>query len=111
MIINIMTNYHIMYRNIPPERIARVFCAVQDSSILEMDDEGLGHIVTKSTGERVGYIGDDTLQLCDTHNKSLKRYHSYAKRIFKKTIENLKNPRASPGPSTENAVSTSPSSF
>ena len=72
--------YKIVKENVLPFDMANVTCMINDSKIFEIDE--LSHIVLKVTNTRVGYIGDDTLELVNPNNNSFKEYHYRLKEIF-----------------------------
>jgi len=76
-----MSDYQLVRRNLLPEEVAQVINSIQSScGIYELDD--LSHIVEVATGNKVGYIGNDTLELVDTHDPSLTADHSLLWKIY-----------------------------
>ena len=72
--------YKIVKENVLPFYMANVTCMINDSKIFEIDE--LSHIVLKRTNIRMGYIRDNTLELVNHNNNSIKEYHSKLKNIF-----------------------------
>lgn len=83
-----MDNYKTLYKNLTPCEIALATCKIQESEKFELDD--LSHIVLKETNKRVGYIGDETLELCNSSNSFSKKSHQELRGIFDYSI-NLAN--------------------
>ena len=50
--------------------------------------EEFSHIVLKGKNIRIGYIGDDTLELVNPNKKEFIKYHDKLKEIFNYTLTN-----------------------
>jgi len=72
--------YKIFKKNLTLGDMAIVTCMINDSENFELDE--LSHIILNGTNTRVGYIGDDTLELVNPNNKLFKEYHNKLKEIF-----------------------------
>lgn len=76
-----MIEYQLIRNVFYPEDVGKVISAVEDSDELEMGE--LCHVIIKGTNTKVGYIGNETLELVDPNKKDLKQYHNLLKKIFK----------------------------
>ena len=72
--------YKIFRKNIACEDILTIVCEINDSKDFELDE--LSHIILKGTNTKVGYIGNDTLELVNPDKKELIEYHTKLKNIF-----------------------------
>ena len=72
--------YKTVKENVLPFDMANVACMIKDSKCFEIDE--LSHIILKGTNTRIGYIGDDTLELVNPNEKLFKGYHSKLGEIF-----------------------------
>lgn len=66
--------YHTIQENLTPQEIARFVCKIQESK--EYDLGQLGHVLITGTEIAVGYIGDDKIDLVDSHENSLHSHHN-----------------------------------
>ncbi len=78
--------YKIFRKNVTSGEMAIVSCEINNSKDFELDD--LSHIVLKGTKTRVGYFGDDTLELVNTNERKFIEYHNKLKEIFNYTLIN-----------------------
>ncbi len=72
--------YQVFQNDVMPGDIASVIYDINNSKDFKMGE--LSHIVLKSTNTRIGYIGDDTLELVDPNKKEFVGYHTELKNIF-----------------------------
>ncbi len=72
-----MVTYTKIRDNLSIEAMAEIVCAIKDSKGFELDE--LGHIVLKHTNERIGYLSDESIQLC---NYPMRLYRDFHNRII-----------------------------
>ncbi len=78
--------YKIFRKNITSGEMSIISCEINNSKDFELDD--LSHIVLKGTNIRVGYIGDDALELVNPNKKEFIEYYDKLKEIFNYTLIN-----------------------
>lgn len=82
--------YEVFRENLAASQIRRVFYEIATSKRFELGEQS--HIVLKGTEKIVGYIGNESLELCcpSWDNPSLYRVpHKHLKRIFRRATNNL----------------------
>jgi len=69
-------------------QMARVIYMIQKSKKIRIADElpdgRLSHIVIEGTTTPIGYVGDDTLEIVNPKDKSLRKYHNILSEIYEK---------------------------
>lgn len=78
--------YQIFRKNLTHGEIAVVSCEISNSKNFELDE--LSHIILKGTNTRVGYFGDDSLELVNPNKKEFTEYHDELKEIFNYHLTN-----------------------
>ncbi len=78
--------YQIFRENLTNGEIAKTLYEINNSKNFKIDK--LNHIVIKETNTRVGYIGDDTLEIINPNKKKFSEYHNKLKEIFNYTLHN-----------------------
>lgn len=76
-------NYVTLRENLSNRALINAVCRIQNSNRFEIGERS--HILLKGTGVFVGYIGNDSLELCaspGTPVKSYKSQYKHLKRIF-----------------------------
>ncbi|MBS3095758.1 hypothetical protein J4231_03700 [Candidatus Woesearchaeota archaeon] len=65
--------YQTVYQPLGSYAMALIIRKIQTSSLYRLDD--LSHIVIKVTNKRIGYLGDESFELVDPKDESLKEHH------------------------------------
>ena len=65
--------YQTIYQGLPPWEMAAIIYKIQNSLQYELDD--LSHVVLRGSDTRVGYLGDDSLELVNPADERLKKHH------------------------------------
>lgn len=78
--------YKIFRENITLGETAIISFEINKSKEFELD--GLSHIVLKGTDTRVGFFGDNSLEIVNPDKKELREYHNKLKEIFNYTLIN-----------------------
>ncbi len=78
--------YQIFRKNLTMGEMAKISCEISNSKYFEIGE--FSHIVIKETNTRVGYIGDDTLEIINPNKKKFNEYHNKLKEIFNYTLHN-----------------------
>ncbi len=76
--------YVLIYNHLSIDQARKAYSKVACSEKFKLDD--LGHIFLRGTDLPVGYIGDDSLELCRQEGVNPQFYsvpHKHLKRIFK----------------------------
>lgn len=81
--------YRTILKNLSLEEMSTIIYEIQNSGYFELDD--LCHVVIKGTNKRIGYVGDEELQLVDPEDKSLEKYHKNLISIYQHAISEQKN--------------------
>ena len=77
--------YLALQEHLTPKEIARFISEIQESERYILED--LGRILLRDTQVVVGYIGDDKVDLVDTHDTSLFPNHNSLIDILSKCLE------------------------
>jgi len=77
-------NYELVRRQLTDKQITDIALKVHVSNIFDFGE--LSHVVLRGTNTIVGYVGNDSVELCCPEGENPEKYrtpHSHLKRIFK----------------------------
>jgi hypothetical protein len=79
-----ITEYAPIRENISQDQLSKAYSLVNDivneNPVLKIGD--LSHIVLRETKKKVGYLGNETLELCNFGDRTLKQYHEKLEKAF-----------------------------